>query len=192
MKKRRISTTISPKHWELLKKHTAEFETQQKVIEYALERLENGAKHYPISKEEEFWRRVGREPMSACLIQKDGLKMLIETADMDRFMEYAANQKPEEYLIEYYYQKSLKECSLKEIMDGIVIIARMSRWLETINYTDDGDHYTLKITHNLGIKNSKMFKIMNESVFKTYGAKTESEISERSLFTKIYKNSHFH
>lgn len=40
MSKRRVSTTISIKHWELLKKYTEKYETQQKVLELALESLE--------------------------------------------------------------------------------------------------------------------------------------------------------
>ena len=47
LKTHRISTTISQKHWELLKKHTEKFETQQKVLEHALESLENSSKQNP-------------------------------------------------------------------------------------------------------------------------------------------------
>jgi hypothetical protein len=43
----RISTTISQKHWELLKKHAEKFETQQKALELALESLENSSKQSP-------------------------------------------------------------------------------------------------------------------------------------------------
>lgn len=189
LKKHRISTTISTKHWELLKKHAAKLETQQIVLELALESLENNSKHNPVqSPEEELWMRIGREVKTACLVQKEGLKELIETADIERVREYATHQKPIEYTIEYFYQKPLKECSLKEVIDGIVVNLKISNWLDTINYTDDGDHYTLKITHSLGLNNSKIFKIVNESVFKTYGVKAESNISEKSVFMKIFKN----
>lgn len=189
MKKRRISTTISAKHWELLKKHTTELETQQKVIEFALEGLENGAKHvHAMSREEELWMRIGREVKSACLIQKDGLKELIGTADIGRYIEYVSRHKPIECVIEYYYQKHLKECSLKEVIDGIIINARISNWFDTINYTDDGGLYTLNMTHTMGINSSKMLNIVIESVFETYGVETESKISESSLFVKVFKN----
>ncbi|MGB8217187.1 MAG: hypothetical protein WCE94_07790 [Candidatus Methanoperedens sp.] len=189
MNKRRISTTISTKHWELLKKHTTEFETQQKVIEYALDGLENGAKQaVAMSREEELWMRIGREVKSTCLIQKDGLKELIGTVDIGRYIEYVSRHKPVECVIEYYYQKPLKECSLKEVIDGIAINARISNWFDTINYTDDGGQYTLKMTHTMGINCSKMLNIVIESVFETYGVKTESKISESSLFVKVFKN----
>jgi len=47
LKNHRISTTISQKHWELLKKQSEKFETQQKTIEFALESLENSSKQSP-------------------------------------------------------------------------------------------------------------------------------------------------
>jgi hypothetical protein len=89
MNKRRVCTTISAKHWELLKKYTAKYETQQKVLELALESLENNSKHITaLSQEEEHWMRIGREAKSvACLIQKDGLKELLKTADIERIKE---------------------------------------------------------------------------------------------------------
>ncbi len=37
MKKYRVNTTISQRHHEILKKHTEEHGTQQRVLEYALE-----------------------------------------------------------------------------------------------------------------------------------------------------------
>ncbi len=191
MKRRRLNITISLKHWNILEKHLQEFETQQKVLEYALESLENNpGQSTSVSQEEELWLRIGREIKSICLIQKDGLKELLETADIERLMECANQLKPLEYQIEYYLQKLLKECNLKEVIDGTVIIARTSNWFDTINYTDNGGYYTLKMIHSLGLNNSKLSKTMVESVFKTSGFKTESEISERSFFIKIYKNLH--
>lgn len=172
----------------MLKKHRAEFETQQKVLELALESLENKSKHNPaLSPEEELWMRIGREVKTACLIQKEGLKDLIEIIDMKRVIEHTKRNKPIEYAIEYLYQKPLNECSLKEVIEGLVTNSRISNWFDTINYTDDGDHYTLKVTHSMGLNNSKIFKIECDSVFNTYGVKTESNISEKSIFMKVFK-----
>lgn len=64
----RISTTISQKHWELLKKYAEKFETQQKALEHALESLENSSKQNPaLTEEENLWMRSA--PV-ACLVQK--------------------------------------------------------------------------------------------------------------------------
>lgn len=188
MKKHRISTTISQKHWELLNKYVNKFETQQKVIELALESLENGSKQNPISAwETRFWL-FAKSTKSVCLIQKDGLKVLIETVDIELVKEFVTRNKPIEYSIEFYFQKPLKECNLKEVVDGLAIIARISNWLDSVDYTDDGDHYRLMMTHSLGLNNSKISMIMFENMFKTYGVKTENAISEKTIFIKVFKN----
>ncbi|MHC1757538.1 MAG: hypothetical protein AB9861_19270 [Methanosarcina sp.] len=188
LNKHRISTTISQKHWELLNKHVEKLETQQKVIELALESLENSSKQSPVSAwEKRFWLFV-KSTKSVCFVQKDGLKVLLETADIERVKEFVARNKPIEYSIEFYFQKPIKECNLKEVIDGLVIIAEMSNWLDSVNHADDGSHYTLMITHSLGLNNSKVTSIMFENLFKTYGVKAESAISEKTIFMKIFKN----
>ena len=188
MKKYRVSTTISPKHWALLKKFSDNC-TQQKVLKIALENMEKNTRQLPSqSPEEELWMRIGSEVKSVCIIQKNALKELLRTADTGRFVEMIALEKPIEYVIEYYYQKPLKECTLREVVEGNVINGKMARWFDTISYADDGDHYTIKITHDMGINNSRIHQLLNESLFKSYGARTEIDISERSLFIKVFKN----
>lgn len=187
MKKHRISTTISQKHWGLLKKHVEKYETQQKALERALECLESSSRQSPaLTREEKLWVHISRTK-SACIIQKDYLRMLMKITDIELQKEYVAQYKPVEYTTEYYFQKPLKECSLKEVIDGIVINARISNWYDTVDYTDDDGHYTLKITHSLGLNTSKLVNIAIESVFETYGAKTENTISEKTVFIKIFK-----
>ncbi|WP_292374079.1 hypothetical protein [Methanosarcina sp. UBA411] len=188
MKTHRISTTISQKHWELLKKHTEEFGTQQKVLELALESLENSSKQSPeLSREERIWL-TQKSMKTICPILKDNLKVLLETANIEMFNEYLNKYKPLEYTMEYYFQKPLKEISLKELLDGVVITGGMSNWFDTIDYTDDGNHYTMLITHSLGLNNSKINKMGIESMFETYGVRVESTISEKTIFMKIFKN----
>ncbi len=111
----------------------------------------------------------------------------MKITDIELQKEYVSQYKPVEYTTEYYFQKPLKECSLKEVIDGIVINARISNWYDTVDYTDDDGHYTLKITHSLGLNTSKLVNIAIESVFETYGAKTENTISEKTVFIKIFK-----
>ncbi len=43
--------------------------------------------------------------------------------------------------------EALKKGSLREreITDAVVINTNASNWYETVNYSDDGDDYTLKI-----------------------------------------------
>lgn len=190
MKKNRICTTISSKHWALLKKHAEKYETQQKAIEHALELLEtNSRQSLPLSPEEELWMRIGREIKDILLVfQKESARILFETANIERFKEYVALQRPVEFAFEYYYKKPLKACSLQELVDGIILNIKVQGSADTVNYTDDGDHYTIKITHSLGPNMSKTQVIMHESLFNSYGVKAESHYSERSIFFKIYKN----
>jgi len=192
LNKRRICTTISQKHWEILKRHVDKFETQQKALEFALESLDNGSKQSPALTREEKWEErywiCLKSTKLACFIQKDGLKILLETGNINLLNEHVAKYKPMEYNIEYYLQKPLKELSLKEVVDGLAIIAKMSNWFDTFEDKENGDHYQLIITHSLGLNNSILNKEMFESVFKTYGVKVESTISEKMIFMKIFKN----
>jgi hypothetical protein len=186
LKKYRLSTTISMKHWAILKKLVERYETQQKAIELALDNLNNPGQGRTLTPDEELWLLVGRVK-STCVVQKDGLRILMETADIDRWADYVARLKPFEYVTEVCCQKPLKECSLKDIIEAHVFNARVSKQYDIIDYSDDGDHYTLKLTHDLGLNNSKMLKVLYESLFNTYGARNEYQISERSIFVKVYK-----
>ncbi len=189
LKTHRISTTIWQKHWELLKKNTEELGIQQKVLELALESLENSSKQSPeLTREERTWL-TQRSMKTICSTLKDSLKVLLETADIEMFNEHLNRYKPLEYTMEYYFQKPLKEMSLKEVIDGVVIMGGMSNWFDTIDYTDEGNHYTMLITHSLGLNNSKLNRMGIESLFETYGAKVESTISEKTIFMKMFKTN---
>lgn len=185
----RLCTTISIKHWELLKKHKEKYGTQQKVIELALENLEKNEIQSPmLSLEDQLRIRMCKELKMICHLHKDLFFELLKTADFERIAETMIKLKLSEYQVVWYYQKPLKECSLKEVIDGIVITTKMGNWLDTINYTDDDHYYSLKVTHSGGSMNySKGFKIFFESLFRAYGVKTQSEISENSLFMKVFK-----
>jgi hypothetical protein len=176
------------KHWDLLEKYAEKYDTHQKVLEMALENMDHGIKQHPQSKEEELWTRMGRDMNSTCIIPKDGYKELITTANFERFQQYAARQRPLEYLIEFYCQKPLTDCSLEEIIDGIVVSGKLTNFFDAISYKDNGGFYALKVTHDLGIHNSKIIEILIDGMFKTYGAMTEIKTSERGLFIKVFKN----
>ena len=147
MKNHRISTTISQKHWELLKKQSEKFETQQKTIEFALESLENSSKQSPaLTLEEKYWMRLKRAK-SLVIFEKSAFKSLIENADIENLNELFIRNKTVEYTIELYFQKPLKECSLNEVIDGVVINLKITNQVDTIDYADNGGYYKLIITH---------------------------------------------
>lgn len=189
MNKRRVNTTISEKHWEILQKHTDKFETQQKVLESALESLEKSLKQeHILSSGDQSWMFAGEDMSSSCMVHRDIFRVLIETADIERIKEVIYKQKPGEYLIARYYQKPLRKCSLKEVIDGLMFFIKAGNIPDTINCTDEGKHYFLKIVHGLNIKFSRSVEDMINCVLEDYGVRTENEISEKVLFIKIYKD----
>lgn len=190
MKKYRLNTTISQKHHAILKKYMETYGTQQSVLEHALESLEDDSKlrlGLPPD-EEELWIRLGSEIKDIfTLLQRDITKMLFETANIDQFKELTKNEKPAEFAIEWYYNKPLKECTLQEIIDAIIIKVKIQGGSDTVNCSEHENYYTINITHSLGINSSKILTIMYESVFKSYGVEYESHLSERSVYFKVNK-----
>jgi hypothetical protein len=186
----RISTTISTKHSALLKKQAEKYGSQQKALEHALECQENENNSKPISKlspEEEMTMRIVQSKL-ACLVEKQGLKHILENLNMKPYLTILNNDKLLQYQLEVYFQKPLKDCSLKEVMDGMIVNAKLGNWFETLTYTDDGDHYTFNATHNLGLNCSKINETLFEGLFKSYGVRVNITTSERTIFMKIYKN----
>jgi len=190
--KRRVNTTISTKHWEILKKQAEKYESQQKVLEAALESFENYSKKSPaLSPEEQHWIRIGREimaPAVGIIIHKELFKALIETADFELIAEVITNQKLAEHMGFWYFQRPFNKLSLKEVIDGLILYFKMGFLLDAISYTDEGNCYMLKITHSININYSKLLKMCIEDVLNVCVAKNESEIYEKNLFIKIYKN----
>ncbi len=190
LKSHRISTTISQKHWAILEKYAEKYGTQQKALEIALESPEkNYAPSPPLTHEEEVWLRISREVRSAfLLVEKDLFLLYLENSDNEHLREYVAKQKPSEFAMEWYYRKPLKECSLREIVEGAVLILKMQGGADSIDYADEAGYYRINMMHNMGLNTSKGVATMFESLFKTYGAKAEYNISERGVIFKIYKN----
>lgn len=188
MKAHRISTTISQRHWELLKKYSEKFETQQKTLELALDNLENSSKKGPaLTLEEKYWMLIKRAK-SAVIIEKNAFKFLIETTDVELLSELFSRDKTIEYTIELYFQKPLEECSLKEVIDGLVINLKITNWFDTVDYINNGDDYKLIMTHTFGFIFSKLIRTSIENMFETYGVKADSIVSVKTIFMRISKN----
>jgi hypothetical protein len=190
MKKFHVHTTLSAKHLDLLKKHQEKLDTsQQRVLELALESLENNPNPgETLSPEMELWMRVGKELNSITFVEKEVMQLLLETADMDRLTAIMVRDRHIGYEIEYCLQKSLKDCSLEEIIDGLILTTRMANWMESIVSKDEGDLYSIIITHSTGLKASKLFMKGYESLFDACGYKYEGQISEKNIFLKVWKN----
>jgi len=188
MEKRRINTTISAKHWEILKKHAAKNESQQKTLELALESLESS--ELPMQKltpMEQIWLQTEKLNV-VCLVHKDIFYELFKIADCELLNELFMKHNMAEYMIVMYYNKPLKECSLKEVMDGLMVVSNAAKVFDSINYRDDDNHYIIKITHSARtIKYSNSVKILLETLFNSYGLKIQCDISYSSIFSKVPK-----
>jgi len=188
VKKYRLGTTISMKHYALLKKHMGKSDTQQKVLERALESLDEKVQPATtMSWESEVLIKLLNEKV-VCAILKTSLKVMLEAIPFEEtFGDNKENTM--EYILALIYQKPVVEMSLEEIMDGLIFVARGSNWVDSINYTDDGDYYTLREVHSLGVNGSKIIQASHENLFNACGFKYQTTISENSLFQKIYKKA---
>ena len=132
--------------------------------------------------------RTGKDLKPISLIHRDYLEELFHTADVEQLEKITAALKPAEHMVVWYYQKSLKNCTLQEVIDGIILTIKVGNLCDTANYSDEGNSYILKVTHSLTIKGSRMFKIYFEDALTAYGAEVESEITSTGIFMKIFKN----
>jgi len=187
MNNARISTTISPKHVAILKKHAEVHGTQQKVLELALETFDKKALQEPSLSPEELFILQHWKDKTACVVYKGLFSDLMKTADL-KLDEGQNKNMTMVYSIELLYQKPFKELSLREILEGLVSLAKISNWFERYIYSDDGDHYTLKIYHDYGLNVSRYFLLLLENLFNFGGVKYTSSVTEKTLFVKIYKN----
>lgn len=172
----------------LLKKYMEQYGTQQGVLEHALDNLGNNQKQIPeLSPEEQFLLRAFEDKLTVNM-EKGMFLMLMDAADVKKFESFFSRNKTYmAYSLEFNYQRPFKELNLKEVLDGLVLQAKVSSFFDRYNYSDDGDYYTLKIYHSLGMNGTKLSLIIIENVFDAFGAKYESTFSDKTIFVKIYK-----
>jgi hypothetical protein len=188
MNKRRISTNISQKHWELLKKWEEKYGTQQKTLEVALENLENNSKKSPELNMEEKALMSLIKYKKVVVFGKDAFKLLIENANIEPLQKYFIQHRGIEFGIEFLFQKPLKEISLEEFVYGFVVNARYINWLDTVECKDEGSHYTLVMTHSFSPKVSKSLVTVFENMLRNYGVDFQIAVSSMTIFIKIFKN----
>ena len=189
MKKYRVNTTISQKHKELLQKQLKKYGTQQRTLEHALENLEeNSHQTYNLSAEEKHWLRLYQEIREIItILPKDFTRILFETAEIEDFRKFIKKMKQMEGALEYHYGKPLKELSLQEIVEGMLLNINLQGSADTVDCIEKKDYYNINLTHRLGIFSSQAVVIMYGSLFDSYGAKYNTYFTERSVFFKLYK-----
>ena len=193
MNKHRVNTTISAKYWEILKKHTEKFETQQKVLEAALERLkmaQNKILHC-LQKKIFGCDMVRSMGLIYVFFTKLSVKEFLKFGGFDQMIKIVNVMNMTETQVVFFCKKPLKECNLREIMEAIVHNFRLVNIFDIVEYEDYDTFYLLSITHylDLGAGSQTSLKLLFEKLFEKCGVTTESELSENNLFMKIYKNS---
>lgn len=188
MRKYRVGTTISKKHHELLLKHVETFGTQQKVLEHALESLANEKDHVTeLTREEELWHRMYSIKDMFTLITSEYAKILFDTVNMEQLKEYIEEEKPMEFLIEWYYNKPLHELNLHELIDGIILTVKIHTPLVVATYGEHREYYSIDLKNNISSIYSNTLLIMYESVFRSYGIESKSQYRGRSTYFEIQK-----
>lgn len=190
--KRRLSTTISQKHWELLTKYKEKYGTQEKAIEVALENLENNSSLIlELTPEEKLCLDIYRKKLTVTY-ERSGFKALLGALktyeDILSTLDCYGEEGPLKFVIEYYLNKPLKNRNLKEILDVMVINARTSNWFDSVEYTDEGTHYKFIMLHSMGINCSEISSLVIRRFFDSYGLKFDISISSKSVFANIFKN----
>lgn len=185
MKNYRLNTTISLKHHDILKKYMEKYGTQRSVLEHALENNSEEALKY--TKEEKIWMKMYQIKDLLGVLPKDLTRNLFNKADLEKIEDYVKEEIPVEFFIEWIYNKPFKECTLLELIEGIILNIKMQCYAETVNFKDEGEYFTINIFHDLGVNGSKILLIMNEHILDNYGANFISEFSERNVFFKIFK-----
>lgn len=194
LKKHRFSTTISEKHWKLLQKYAEKYETYQKTVEIALENLNHlesiktHSESIPShSLEKDMWIRC-YSLKSICIVTKDSLQLLLQTADVEMMKKYMDETNILGYLLEYCMIKPLKELSIEEMVNTLTLILKLGNCYDSITCTENNYYYGLLFTHIMGIKGSKIFSYSFEKIFERNDIKCESILSDKSIYMKIYKN----
>lgn len=188
MNKRRISTNISQKHWELLEENSKKYGTQEKVLESALESLVNGSKQNEVAltQEDKAWLRLKKEK-NVCVVDKNAFKLIIENANVEPLCDYFIKNKIIESRIELIFHKSIKELTVEELVTGIVSAGKLINWLDLVEHTDNVTHYSLVMSHSLGLVISRMISESYRNMLKTCGITAEIKDSTKNIFIKISK-----
>ncbi len=189
MNKRRISTNISQKHWELLLEYVDKLGTQERVLELALESLRDSSKQNraSLTREEIAWMKLKKEKR-VCVVDKSAFKLLIQKANIESFYEYFIQNKLIESRIELLFQKPIKELNLEELVIGIVSASKLTNWIDTVEYTDNDTHHSVLMSHSLGSEISKVISDSYRNMFNSKSNMVEIAYSTNNIFIKIFKD----
>ena len=163
MRKHRLSTTISRKHFDILDRNVEQYGSQQKVLEAALELLEDGGKFYKLNEVQR--KRVDLlDVPGAIILNRRSVKHTIE-GKWDKI----AGERMYEFGILVLSGKSVDNMDFQGLINIFHKLLRVLNLFEKITLESKGGVYNMKILHNEGKTYSEHFAYLNEEFFKEMG-----------------------
>lgn len=188
MASRRLNTTISERHWQILTDMAdEEFGTQRETLETALDLLESGGEE--LTPRDLFWIRSSRELGSTITaVHKEIFRELTRSVDNDRMIELAEDLGLPGYQVVFYHQKPLELLELEEVVEGFVTTTDWLNWVDTIDYERLEDSLQIRATHSMGDADySRLFTSLAAGLFERYGATFEVEDFDHGFFITVYR-----
>ncbi len=170
--KRRISTTISGRHWKILENLMEEYGSQQKVLEAALEKL---ADESPFSEFTELQKQ------RALLLSYPGI-VIIPRQTIKHTLEGNWEKIAEEGLFELGILvtsgKMVENFGFRELVKSFCHLLKLLNLFDDIIPEEEGGVMKLKLIHQEGRTYSEYLANLNEHFFRRWGIECKTEISE--------------
>ncbi len=175
MKKRRISTTISKKHWAILKEKLEKYGSQQKVLEAALDVLDGEgtiSKLNPIQRQ----RMEVLDFPSLAMFPRRTIKHTLE-GHWNRIAE----EKVYELGLLVTTGRHVDDMGFLELLESFCDLLRTLNFFEDVQIEDKGGTCTIKLLHSEGKVYSDHFAYLNEEFFKEQGMECKTVIADNYI-----------
>ncbi len=147
---KQIHTTLSIEYYDKLKFFAKYFKTQKKVIEIALDALDEKINLKEVSDEDSYWLRM--KDHNAVFLSKKSFNYLLEGK-----IENFSDKKSCRRALEIITKESLEDLPLEKIVKHLAFNYKANNWFEriTVEYPISGD-VTLTFYHYMGYHYSEI------------------------------------
>jgi hypothetical protein len=176
--KKKLSTTISALHWEIIKRYLKKFGSQRRVIEKALELLDNSK--YEINEEK---LRLAMDP-DAVVVHRSWFE-----AAMKNDWKSVENSPVAEFGVMILKKKPLHKMSFKEQVHSLCDLIEASCQFERV-IRDEEDDGSIKITltHHGGREVSEHLSKLGKKYFEDLGINFEMVLSDYYIMYRAWGN----
>lgn len=177
----RLNTTISSKHYEILKKYENKYKSQRRVIEAALELLEKQSTP-ELNSRDELWGRMRKELDVACFSRR-ATELVIAGKNEEAIRN---NHLP--FYLEWYYQKPLNQLNLDQITCALKDILEASNIFKNITM-QRLEQNTIRMIGYIGmnIETSEFYaKYITYFLEKMCNCKVSTSISQTGITLDIF------